>query len=51
MVIRVVVDRKGRLLHGEVVAVEGGEPVRFVGWRQLQRALRLELARYAEGGG
>jgi hypothetical protein len=45
VVVRGVVDGKGRLLHGEVVAVEDGALTRVVGWRALYRALRQVLAR------
>ena len=49
VVVRGVVDSKGRLLHAEVVAVEDGARMRVVGWRELYRVLRLALARHATG--
>jgi hypothetical protein len=47
VVVRGVVDRTGRLLHAEVVAVEDGARTRVVGWRELYRVLRQALARDA----
>jgi hypothetical protein len=47
VVVRGVVDRQGRLLHAEVVAVEDGASIRVVGWRELYRVLRLALAQHA----
>jgi len=45
IVLRLLMDRRVRLVHGEVAGVEGSEPPRrFRGWRQLLRAIRALLA-------
>ena len=54
IVLRLLVNRRLRLVHGEVVGVEGVEPPhRFRGWRQLLRAIRglLTDARPDDAGG
>jgi hypothetical protein len=55
IVLRFLVNRQVRLVHGEVAGVEGVEPPRrFRGWRQLLRAIRALLAdarRDDAGGG
>jgi len=55
IVLRFLVNRQVRLVHGEAVGIEGVEPPRrFRGWRQLLRAIRALLAdarRDDAGGG
>jgi hypothetical protein len=43
--LRILVDRRGRLVHGEVTDVEFQTEGRFKGWRQLPRTIRALLAR------
>ena len=45
VVMRMVVDRRGRLLHGELVGNMTMPPDRFVGWRGLIRVMRAWLIR------
>ena len=42
-ILRLVLDRHGRLLHGEVVDVQSRSHGRFIGWRGLTQALRTWL--------
>ena len=45
IVLRLLMDRRVRLVHGEVAGVAGSEPPRrFRGWRGLARAVRALLA-------
>ncbi len=44
VVLRLVVDRRGRLVHGEVVDAEGKLRGRFMGWQAMVRVLRAWLA-------
>jgi hypothetical protein len=44
VILRLVLDRGGRLIHGEVVDVEAGPWARFAGWRGLTRTLHAWLA-------
>lgn len=45
VMLRLLVDRRGRRVRGEVVDVQQFQtPRRFVGWRGLSRALRALLA-------
>jgi hypothetical protein len=48
--LRLLVDRRGRVVQGEVVGVAGDVWRRFVGWRGMARALRDALARQAPTG-
>ena len=43
-ILRMAVDRNGRLLHGEVVNVEDNFQYRFKDWAGLTRTLRVWLA-------
>lgn len=43
VVLRMVVDERGRLLHGELIDVEGVQQQRFKGWRGLAQAMRIWL--------
>ena len=40
VVLRLVVDERGWLVHGELVDVEGMLKQRFKGWRGLAQAIR-----------
>ena len=40
MVVRLVIDRRDRLVHGEVVDVDGKVQGQFAGWRELIRTVR-----------
>lgn len=42
-VVRVVLDDRGRLVHGEVLDARGGVRVRFQRWPRLIRAIRTSL--------
>jgi hypothetical protein len=42
--LRLLLDRRGRLIQGEVVDLQGQAQRRFVGWRGLVRGLRAWLA-------
>lgn len=41
--LRLLLDRRGRLIQGEVVDLQGQTQRRFVGWRGLVRVLRAWL--------
>ena len=43
VVLRLLMDRRGRLVRGEVVDAQGEPGGRFVGWRGLIRAVRAWL--------
>lgn len=43
LILRLVLDQQGRLMHGELVDVAGGFSNRFVAWRGLIHALRAWL--------
>jgi hypothetical protein len=45
VVIRVVVDRKKGLVHGDLVDLEGAPVRHFVGWRDLVSAVKSWLDR------
>jgi hypothetical protein len=45
LIVRLVLDRRGGLVHGEVVDVEDRLWGRFDGWRGLVRTLRAGAAR------
>jgi hypothetical protein len=40
VVVRLLVDGRGRLLHGEYVDVEGQVQGRFAQWRDFNRAMK-----------
>ncbi|MFL5802979.1 MAG: hypothetical protein ACJ8CR_14730 [Roseiflexaceae bacterium] len=44
VVVRLVLDEHGRLIHGELIDVASVIGVRFSGWRGLIRAVRSWLA-------
>jgi hypothetical protein len=50
LILRLVLDRQGRLLYGELVDVAGGPPQRFAGWRGLIRAVQVWLTSQTEAG-
>jgi len=43
LVLRLVLGRRERLVHGEVVDVDGISQGRFAGWRELIRLVRSYL--------
>jgi hypothetical protein len=43
LILRLVLDQQGRLMHGELMDVAGGPPDRFVAWRGLIRTVRAWL--------
>jgi hypothetical protein len=45
LILRLVLDKQGRLLYGELVDVEDGHPAHFSGWRGLINAVRVWLTR------
>lgn len=51
VVLRVVVDGRRGLVHGDLVDLEGAPLQHFVGWRGLVRAVRGWLDRQIEGTG
>ena len=44
MILRLVLDRCGTLLHGEVVDVEGSVKGRFTGWEQVVASIKACIA-------
>jgi hypothetical protein len=51
LILRLVLDGRGRLEYGEAVDTEARSQGRFVGWRGLTRTVRAWLARQEEPGG
>ena len=49
VVLRLVLDRHGQMIHGEVVGDATTRPTRFSGWRGLTRALQAWLTRNEQG--
>ena len=45
VVLRLVLDQHGEMIHGEVVGDTNTRPARFRGWRGLTRALQAWLTR------
>ena len=45
LILRLVTAPTGRLLHGEVIDVDGGPSEQFVGWRGVTPAVRAWLTR------
>lgn len=45
IILRLLVDCQGRVVHGEVVDTDASTWARFAGWRGLTRAIRVWLAR------
>jgi hypothetical protein len=48
VVLRLVLDQHGQLIHGELVGAANTRPARFSGWRGLTRALKVWLTRQGE---
>ena len=49
VVLRLVLDAHGQMIHGEVVGDATMRPARFSGWRGLTRALQAWLTRNEQG--
>jgi hypothetical protein len=45
LILRLVVDERGRLVHGHLLDVEARSLGRFLTWRELTRTVRAGLAR------
>lgn len=43
LILRLVLDRDGKLMHGELVDVGGKVQTRFIRWRELTRTVRAWL--------
>ena len=50
VVLRLVLDEHGQMIHGEVVGDADTRPARFSGWRGLTRAMQAWLTRHAQDG-
>ena len=50
VVLRLVVDRRGRLVYGELIDEAAQARGRFVGWRGLTRTVQRWLVEQAERG-
>jgi hypothetical protein len=50
VVLRLVLDRHGQMIHGEVVGDANTRPARFSGWRGLTRALQAWLTHHEQDG-
>jgi hypothetical protein len=48
VVLRLVTDPDGRLLHGELTDVRDGSRIRFRGWHGLTHTLRAWLTTHAD---
>ena len=48
VVLRLVLDQHGQMIHGEVVGDATTRPARFSGWRGLTRAVQSWLTRYEQ---
>jgi len=48
VVLRLVVDRTGQMVHGEMVDVQGTTIDRFVAWPEMYEAVRAWIAAQAE---
>jgi len=48
VVLRLVVDRRGRLVYGEIVDMTGKPDGRFLGWRGLTQAVKAWLSSQAQ---
>ena len=48
VVLRLVLDKRGQMIHGELVGDANTRPARFSGWRGLTRALQVWLARHEQ---
>lgn len=49
VIVRLMVDARGRLVQGEIVDATGTSHGRFVGWRDLNRTLRAWLTSQERG--
>jgi hypothetical protein len=50
VVLRLVLDQQGQMIHGELVGDANARPTRFSGWRGLTRALQSWLRRQEQDG-
>ena len=50
VVLRLVLDQHGQMIHGEVIGDATTRPARFSGWPGLTRALQAWLTRYEQDG-
>ncbi|MBK9942295.1 MAG: hypothetical protein IPP13_11830 [Kouleothrix sp.] len=50
LVLRLVLDQHGQMIHGEVVGDANARPTRFSGWRGLTRAVQIWLAHQEQDG-
>ena len=50
VVLRLVLDRHGQMIHGEVVGDANARAARFSGWRGLTRAVQAWLTRHPQDG-
>ena len=50
LILRLVLDQRGRLMHGELLDIANGLPDRFVAWRGLIGAIRTWLSSQAREG-
>jgi hypothetical protein len=48
VILRLVLDQHGQMLHGEVVGTANARPARFSGWPGLTRAVQAWLTRHAQ---
>ena len=50
VILRLVLDRRGRLAYGEILGLDATPARHFRGWRGLDRALREWLAEASQDG-
>jgi hypothetical protein len=50
LILRLVLDQRGQLMHGELIDVANGLPDRFVAWRGLIRTVRAWLTSQEQDG-
>ena len=50
VVLRLVLDERGRLTHGQLVDVANGRKQRFIGWHGLVEAMRRWLTNQRQEG-
>jgi hypothetical protein len=51
LILRLVLDRRGRIRRGQILDVLGTPSARFLGWRGFIRAISAVLARYRPWSG
>lgn len=51
IILRLVLDRQGMVVHGELVNLEGKTQSRFVGFRGMARAVKTWLANQSQVDG